>query len=126
LNIEALDIAFPSVNDILTIQDTPAALQLNNHYVDILSHPTMEPHQIWQQEFDAMGYPENSRNIAISNGNECATDHGFNAGDKFISLHQNLSPGVFGNFAGMIIDIFIGVATTDFNLAILGILQIHV
>jgi hypothetical protein len=122
LTFGAVDIAFPSVNDILTIQDTPAALQLNYHYVDILSNPTMSVHNNWQTEFDAMGYPQLCRNIAISNGNECAVDHGFNAGDKFINLHQSLSPAVFGDISGMLIDFSLGLITTDFNLAILGIL----
>jgi len=104
----------------LTIQDTPAAMQMNYHYVDIFSKPTEMFHKAWQQEFDAMGYPQNSRNIAISNGNECALGHGFEPGDKIISLHEtnnfsfleDLAVGIGTGLAGIVID--------DPILAVLG------
>ncbi|MGV7106902.1 hypothetical protein [Flavobacterium sp. U410] len=66
--------------------------------------------------------PQLSRNIAISNGNECAVDHGFNAGDKIISLHDLHNPDVFGDLLHMIITPAIGTLVNDFTLVILGIL----
>ncbi|MFV0572242.1 MAG: hypothetical protein ACK5M1_07420 [Xanthomarina gelatinilytica] len=82
MSLGNLDIAFPSVSDVLTLQDTPAAMQMNYHYVDINSDPTMDVHNAWQQEFENAGYPTQSKNIAISNGNECAVDHGFDPRDS--------------------------------------------
>lgn len=70
MSLNNLDIAFPSVEDVLTLQDTPAAMQMNYHYVDYSSNPTMDIHTAWQQEFEDAGYPTQSRNVAISNGNE--------------------------------------------------------
>ena len=93
MSLGNLDIAFPSVSDVLTLQDTPAAMQMNYHYVDYSSNPTMAIHNAWQQEFENAGYPTQSRNIAISNGNECAVDHGFDPRAKFINLHDTHNPG---------------------------------
>jgi hypothetical protein len=117
-----IDIAFPSVSDILTLQDTPAAMQMNYHYVDYNSNPTMAIHDAWQQEFENAGYPTQSRNIAISNGNECAVDHGFNPRDKFINLHDTHNPDVFGDLLHMVVTPLAGVLTTDLELFFLGLL----
>ncbi|MDR6968232.1 pimeloyl-ACP methyl ester carboxylesterase [Flavobacterium arsenatis] len=117
-----LAVKFPSLDDILTIQDTPAAMQMNYHYVDLASDPTTAVHSVWQNEFDAMGYPEESINIAISNGNECAVDHGFGPRAKFISLHDTDNPDFFGDLVHMLITPIIGDQINDFSLAILGTL----
>jgi hypothetical protein len=117
----AISINFPSISDALTIQDTPAALQMNYHYVDISSNPTKTPHQIWQQEFDQMGYPQNSRNIAISNGNECAANHGFNPGDKIIDLHETQGFSFWGDLLNMLATPILGVFINDPELIILGL-----
>jgi len=111
-----------SLNVALTIQDTPAALQMNNHYVDFYGNATTIPHQTWQQEFDAMGYPQNSRNIAISNGNECAFGHGFEPGDKIISLHEDKNFAFFKDLLVSLLTGFGGIITVDPVLAVLGFL----
>src|SRR5690606_28663009 len=68
-----------SPEEALGVQDTPAAVQMNYEWVHpVTNQVTRSIHQAWQQEFDSKGYPQNSRNIAISNGNECGDDHGFN------------------------------------------------
>src|SRR5690554_4942058 len=76
----------------LTIQDTPAALQMNNYYVAINSQPSKFFHNQWQTEFDNIGYPQHSRNVAISNGNMCAVEQGFTAGDFLLNIkHEDAS-----------------------------------
>lgn len=70
----------------LTIQDTPAALQMNNYYVALNSQPSKFFHNQWQTEFDNIGYPQHSRNVAISNGNMCAVEQGFTAGDFLLNV----------------------------------------
>lgn len=80
----------------LTIQDTPAALQMTNYYVTLLGTPTKSFHNQWQNEFDALGYPQQSRNIAISNGNMCAIEQGFTAGDYLLKIqHDDASVDYF-------------------------------
>jgi len=106
----------------LTIQDTPAAVQMNYHYVDMFSNPTEIFHKAWQQEFDAMGYPQNSRNIAISNGNECSFGHGFEPGDKIIDLHQKQKFSFLGNLLMMVATPVIGSLLNQPGLILIGIL----
>jgi len=80
----------------LTLQDTPAAVQMNSYYVNLSGNPTTVFHDDWQNEFDALGYPQQSRNIAISNGNMCAIDQGFTAGDYLLNIRkENSSPAYF-------------------------------
>jgi len=122
MSLGNLDIAFPSVSDVLTLQDTPAAMQMNYHYVDYSSNPTMAIHNAWQQEFENAGYPTQSRNIAISNGNECAVDHGFDPRAKFINLHDTHNPGFWGDLVHLIATPIAGVVTSDLELTFLGLL----
>lgn len=76
----------------LTVQDTPAALQMNNYYVAINSQPSKFFHNQWQNEFDALGYPQQSRNVAISNGNMCAVEQDVAAGDFLLNIkHEDNS-----------------------------------
>lgn len=122
MSLGNLDIAFPSIEDVLTLQDTPAAMQMNYHYVDYSSNPTMAVHNAWQQEFETAGYPTQSRNVAISNGNECAVDHGFDPRAKFISLHDTHNPGFWGDLVHLIATPLAGIVTSDLELTFLGLL----
>ncbi|WGH75363.1 T9SS type A sorting domain-containing protein [Tenacibaculum tangerinum] len=122
MSLGNLDVAFPSVEDYLTIQDTPAAMQMNYHYVDYNSNPTMAIHNAWQQEFESVGYPTQSRNIAISNGNECAVDHGFAPRAKFINLHDTHNPGFWGDLVHLLATPLAGALTGDIELTFLGLL----
>ncbi|MCZ8331640.1 MAG: hypothetical protein O9282_10040 [Flavobacterium sp.] len=115
---------FVTPETLLTIQDTPAAVQMNYHYVDPFSNARKAFHQVWQDEFDAMGYPQQCRSVAISNGNECAVDQGFEPRDKFINFHKNS-----GNYTGFLNDLAymfgtaaLGIATTDIELILVGLL----
>lgn len=122
LSLNNLNLAIPSPEDALTIQDTPAALELNYDYVDFNSNPTKAIHQAWQQEFETMGYPTLCRNIAISNGNECATNQGFNPHDKFIALHDRNNPTLLMDLVNNIATPILGIVTSDLTLTFLGLL----
>jgi hypothetical protein len=107
----------------LTIGDTPAAVQMNYHYVDGMGNEQKVFHQIWQQQFDAMGYPQECRNIAISNGNECAVDHGFEARDKFLSFHKNSgNPNLLSDLILQVATPLLGVAIDNYALVLVGLL----
>ena len=86
---------------------------MNYHYVDYSSNPTMSVHNAWQQEFESAGYPSQSRNIAISNGNECAVNHGFDPRAKFISLHDTHNPGFWGDLVHLVVTPLAGIVTSD-------------
>ncbi|MBW3518739.1 T9SS type A sorting domain-containing protein [Flavobacterium sp. NKUCC04_CG] len=84
---------YTSPNAALTLQDTPAAMQMNKYYVTLRKQATEQPHIQWQNEFDQVGYPTQSRNIAISNGNQCGIGQGFSGRDKLVSIHGSESSG---------------------------------
>lgn len=106
--------------DILTLQDTPAAVQLNKEWVTFSEEPTTALHDLWQQEFDSKGYPQNCRNVAISNGNECAADNGFNPGDSFVEVHDTDDPAFLGDLVHMLTNPIVGSLLLDLELHLLG------
>lgn len=77
----------------LTIIDCPAAVQMSKNYLDPTWQFNDGFHTSWQNEFDALGYPTQAgiRNVAISNGNMCAIDQGFNAGDNLFLYNKHTS-----------------------------------
>lgn len=126
------EIGFISPNALLTIQDTPAAVQLNYQWVDLFESPTTSIHDNWQQAFDQMGYPTQSRNIAISNGNECAAPQRNAAinpvgdpllpGDQLVDILDLDNPDFFGDLVQMLTTPVIGAIFTDPELIILGVI----
>ncbi|TXE18112.1 hypothetical protein ES692_07670 [Psychroserpens burtonensis] len=122
LTLNNLSIPYASPLETLTIQDTPAAVQLNYSYVDILSNPISAINEQWQSELDAIGYPTQSRNIAISNGNECAVDHGFGPRAPFLEVHDDHNPDFFGDLLHLVVTPLIGAIASEYELVILGIL----
>ena len=115
---------YVSPESLLTIQDTPAAVQMNYHYVDPLGNARKNIHLNWQQQFDLMGYPTQCRNIAISNGSECAVDHGFEARDKFLNFHKNSGNyfWLLNSWVNSLGSAALGVMIGDPSLIFLGLL----
>ncbi|WP_299211406.1 hypothetical protein [uncultured Dokdonia sp.] len=111
-----------SPTHVLTIQDTPAAVQLNYHWVTPGEQAITLIHDQWQNSLDIVGYPQNSRNIAISNGNECATDHGFVAGDEFIDILDLDNPDFWGDLLSLVAVPAGGVLLFDPGLIGLGLI----
>ncbi|MEG0917544.1 MAG: T9SS type A sorting domain-containing protein [Myroides sp.] len=88
---------FSTPADNLTLMDAPAAVQMNNYYVAPNYDITADYHNIWQAEFDALGYPEqdNIRNIAISNGNMCAANQGYGPGAHLLKFTKQTDQNEF-------------------------------
>lgn len=103
-----------------TIQDSPAAMQMNYWWVNYDEEATTAYHDNWQQVFDAMGYPEGCRNIAISNGSDCPSDHGFEPGDMLLEIDDLDNPDFFGDLVHMIATSLGGSITGNLPLEILG------
>ena len=88
---------FSSPADNLTLMDAPAAVQMNNYYVAPNYDVTADYHNIWQTEFDALGYPEqdNIRNVAISNGSMCAATQGYAPGAHLLKFTKETDQNEF-------------------------------
>ena len=72
----------------LTIQDTPAALQMTKYHIKRDYSVSISVQTAFQAEMDALGYPQQSRNIAISNGNLCGLNNGYDGGESLFLLDE--------------------------------------
>jgi hypothetical protein len=108
---------------------TPAAQQMLIYQLDINDLPTTSQHDIFQRDYAAMGMPRlwGIRNIAISNGSECAVTQGFSpyaqlltaSGTQNVNYAKNLLVSLFQSFQLMnLFPFFEGLATTksDYQL----------
>lgn len=75
----------------LGIQDTPAALQMTKYHVTPNGSVTSDFHDTWKNEFDTMGYPQQTRNVAISNGNMCAVPQDIAGSEQLFYLNGDSS-----------------------------------
>lgn len=103
-----------SVGDMLTLTDTPAARQMIINYVNRHYQIDNSVHDNWQNILKAKGYPQQSRNVAISNGSECGTDQTL---ADLVRLYKETSQP---NFLSDIIGSLIGVATSRLDMIILS------
>lgn len=117
--------AYVTPGQLLTLNSKPAALQLN--YWTAVSTggthlQTRSFNQTWQQTLDAMGWPTNSRNIAISNGNECGVDNGFAPGAQLLDIDSRSNPGFLLDMLNWVLAPTVGAVTLDPGLIIVGLI----
>lgn len=65
-----------SLLNISDLLDAPAVRQLLINYVDSNVEHTTSYNAIWQSQLKAMGYPQQTRNIALSNASHCGETQG--------------------------------------------------
>lgn len=82
---------YVSPSTILGIQDTPAALQMTKYHITPNNQVTDIHFSTWRNQFESMGYPQQTRNVAISNGNMCAEPQEVNAGEQMFLISETLS-----------------------------------
>jgi hypothetical protein len=68
------------------LMNTPAAKQLLVNRINNFNVLDDATHIAWQSELSALGYPQQTRNVAISNGSECGTASPIVPGDHLIYL----------------------------------------
>lgn len=114
--------AYVSPGDLLTLQDTPAAVQMNYFWFTPNENVDSSIHGKWQEQLQAMGYPGDSYNIAISNGNECGHGQGFDPGAILAGMHNQSNKAFFRQFLWELATPLIGIALDDIELTVLGTL----
>jgi len=132
LNFFGADTSVPSFvtpAQLLSLQDQTASRQLNYWSVEYSSlggyigsghDQTRDYNLSWQQTLENEGWPQQSRNIAISNGNECGVDNGFAPGDPLLQIDSRSNPGFLLDVMNMLVAPLTGIATLDPELFILG------
>lgn len=81
------------LHDLQTVIDAPSARQMLKNHVQSNYAIDNTWHNTWQTDLRDMGYPEQTRNIAISNGNHCAYPQPFDPGEELFSLEGNVKSG---------------------------------
>ncbi|MGV4413205.1 alpha/beta hydrolase [Chryseobacterium sp. T1] len=87
------------ISDIFSVADTPASRQMLINYVNNNYTIDNSVHDTWQNTLKAKGYPQLTRNVAISNGSECGTDQNL---QNLLSYHY-VSKGWFIDIVGSLI-----------------------
>lgn len=82
---------YSSPGTALGIQDAPAALQMTKYHVTPQNQVTSAHFDNWRNQFNTMGYPQQTRNIAISNGNMRAEPQTVSGGEHMFLLNGSYS-----------------------------------
>lgn len=75
-----------SVNDYLNLIDEYAVKQMLYQWMETDYSINNTIHQQWQTELAGLGFPEDTRNVSIANGDQCANNHGFLPGENLLSV----------------------------------------
>lgn len=116
--------AYVSPAQLLSLQDQTASKQLNywsvTTSVNGAQTQTRSFNQSWQQTLTTMGWPLQSRNVAISNGNECGVNHGFAPGAPFLVIDSVSNPGFWLDMLNQFLAPVVGAVRQDLGLIIVG------
>lgn len=78
-----------SIEDLQDLLDAPGTKQLLANYISSDFSLSNSVGDSFRTELRNMGYPQQTRNISLSNGNHCAIPQNFNPGDNLFSLTGN-------------------------------------
>ena len=76
-----------SISDLETLLNQPGTKQLLNNYVASNFGINNSVGDSWRKELRNMGYPQQTRNIALSNGSHCANPQNFNPNDNLFTFN---------------------------------------
>ena len=76
-----------SISDLETLLNQPGTKQLLNNYVASNFGINNSVGDSWRTELRNMGYPQQTRNIALSNGSHCANPQNFNPTDNLFTFN---------------------------------------
>ncbi|TMU50426.1 T9SS type A sorting domain-containing protein [Flagellimonas algicola] len=114
---------FP-VGEAIRLLDSQAAKQLLTNYVREDYGLDNSVHNTWQSELRSMGYPQQTRNVALSNASHCAEPQGLISNQQLFRLNGS---GNTRAFTDIVLSVFpagflVGVALGDLETALLGFL----
>lgn len=89
------------VKNALRLSDYPAPSQMLYNKIDYYGQLNNTAHNTWQTELRNMGYPQQCRNVAVSNGSECGAGQGFQPGAILLSINGKANTSLLGDIIGM-------------------------
>lgn len=88
------------VKNALNLLDVPAARQMLYNRVLNNGQLSNADHNAWQLELRNLGYPQQSRNVAVSNGSECGIGQGFQPGATLLSFNGRANTRILTDIIG--------------------------
>lgn len=76
-----------TISDLETLLNQPGTIQLLNNYIASNFGINNSVGDSWRTELRNMGYPQQTRNIALSNGSHCANPQNFNPNDNLFTFN---------------------------------------
>lgn len=116
------NVGLATIDDLL---DAPAVNQMLINNVDTNGNRTNTIHTNWQNELRLFGYPQQTRNIALSNASHCASSQGLVSNQELVTITGNGGTSVLTSVVLLLfpsIDPLIGVALNDTSASLLGFL----
>ena len=108
------------ISNALNLSDFPAAQQmLINHLTTGFALNNFVNTE-WEQELNSKGYPTQCRNVAVSNGSECAINQGFTPDATLLNFSGNFSTTFWGDLIGQVAFPLAGVTLGGNFLPFLG------
>lgn len=111
-----------TIDDLL---DAPAVNQMLINNVDTNGNRTNTAHNAWQTELQAMGYPQQTRNIALSNASHCASGQGLASNEELVTVTGEGGTSVLTSIIELLFinfDPLVGIALNDTSATLLGFL----
>ena len=116
------DFGLGTIDDLL---DAPAVNQMLINNVDTNGNRTNTTHSAWQTELQEMGYPQQTRNIAISNASHCGNSQGLSSNQGLVTVTGEGGTSVLTSIIELLfinLDPVVGIALNDVSAVLLGFL----
>lgn len=102
-------------SDYYNLFNNPAVRQMSINWVDRDFNINNSLHNAWQSKLKTKGYPQQTRNVAIANGDVCGS---FNkVGKNILSVNKTLKPGYL---LDLLLSKLLGAGSLRFDHVILG------
>lgn len=108
-------------HQVVNITDRPSVRQMLINHIEDNYSLNNSTHQAFLQEMQELGYPLQTRNIAISNGSMCGETQSFNPNDLLVSYDGQGNTRFLGDIIGMGLGPIAGVLTAKPQV-LLGVL----
>jgi hypothetical protein len=110
-NLSPVDGANISISEIQNLMEAQGTKQLLSNYIDSGFGLNNAVFDSFQLELRSLGYPVQTRNIAISNGNHCANPQEFNPSALLFNLNGNVSTTALTTFLTVLIEPLTGITS---------------